>query len=73
MSARSRIVARLYESQQALAVHEFGFTDIAQTALSARLRELARDGIVYGVKHPSKPFKVWAMVPQTLVLPLVAI
>ena len=73
ISARARIVARLYESPTAIAVHEFGFPDVAQTAISARLRELSRDGIVMGEKHPTKPFKVWRLVPAELTLPLTVV
>ena len=64
MTAKARIVARLYSAPSAIAVHEFGFNDLAQTALSARLRELARLGVVVGEKHPTKPYKVWKLTPQ---------
>lgn len=73
LTARQAIVSVLYESDRPLAVFEFGLMGVAQTAISARLRELARDGIVVGVKPKDKPYKVWAMKPAELTLPLTVI
>lgn len=63
MTTSEAVVRVLSETDEALAVHEFGLMGVAQTAISARLRELAREGIVVGAKHPTKAYKVWRLNP----------
>ncbi len=73
MTTRQAVVKVLYESPRPLAVHEFGLMGVSQTAISARLRELARDGIVIGAKHPERAYKVWSLKPADLTLPLTVV
>ncbi len=68
MTTREAIIETLSSSDRALAVFEFGFMGMAQTAISARLRELAREGIVVGAKHPKRAYKIWKLAPSQGVL-----
>ena len=68
MTTSQAVVRVLSETDSPLAVHEFGLMGVSQTAISARLRELARDGVVVGVKHPTRAYKLWKMAPQQGVL-----
>jgi DNA-binding HxlR family transcriptional regulator len=70
VTTREAIISSLAESDSPLAVFEFGFMGMAQTAISARLRELAREGVVIGVKHPKGAWKVWSLAPGQGNLPL---
>lgn len=73
MTARSKIVARLYESPVPLPLHALHVEGVSETAASARLRELKRDGIVVSVKVPGKKYTAWALTPADLTLPLTVI
>lgn len=42
-------------------VHEIEIFGHSQTAISARLREMAREGIVTGERLSGKPYKVWRL------------
>lgn len=64
MTTRQAIIKCLYESHLPLAVHEFGFIGANHAAISARLREMARDGIVEGFRAEGKAYKVWRMIPR---------
>ena len=64
MTARQSIIKFLYESSRPVAVHEIVIPRVSQTAVSARLREIARDGLVEGLRVEGKAFKVWRMVPN---------
>ena len=70
MTAKEAIVDTLSGSDRPLAVFEFGLMGVAQTSISARLRELARDGIVQSVRVPGKRYTAWTLTPKDLVLPL---
>ena len=70
MTAKEAIVSTLSDSDRPLAVFEFGLMGVAQTSISARLRELARDGIVQSVRVPGKRYTAWTLAPKDLVLPL---
>ncbi len=71
LTARARIVARLYESREALPLHALRIEGVRESAAGARLRELTRDGITEAVRVPGKKFLAWRMVPADLTLPLV--
>lgn len=71
--ARHKIIARLYEAPGPLALHELGIPDVSQTSASARLRELAREGIVQSVKVPGKHYTAWTLTPNQPSLPGVAL
>lgn len=43
-------------------VHGINIFGHSQTAISARLREMAREGIVTGYKENGKPYKTWRAV-----------
>lgn len=68
MTTKATIVALLSEANRPLAVHEIPVPMTSETAISARLRELARDGIVIGERHPVKPYKIWRVAPDQGVL-----
>lgn len=71
MTGRQAIIKALYESPRPLALHEIPVVGINQAAASARLRELARDGIVVGTRRPGTAYKEWAMAPTDLIIPVV--
>lgn len=73
MTARSKIVARLYGATRPLALHELHIDGVSESAASARLRELARDMIVESVRVPGKKFTAWKMRPADLTLPLTVV
>ena len=57
-TTRQKILKSLALSPRPLACHEF-FVGANDAAVSARLRELARDGLVIGQRVPGKAYKVW--------------
>lgn len=71
MTARARIVARLYASPEPLPLHRLDIPGVSESAAGARLRELTRDGITQAVKVPGKKFLAWRLTPADLTLPLV--
>lgn len=42
-------------------VHGINIFGHSQTAISARLREMAREGIVVGSRLDGKPYKTWSV------------
>jgi DNA-binding HxlR family transcriptional regulator len=73
MTARQLLAKRLYEAARPLALHELAIPTVSQTAASARLREMKRDGIVVSVPVPGKKFTAWMLTPADLTLPLVVL
>lgn len=73
MTARSKIVARLYASPEPLPLHRLEIPGVSQTAASARLRELKRDGIVVSVPVPGAKYTAWMLTPADLTLPLTVV
>lgn len=71
MTARAKIVKRLFEAQAPLPIHALNLDSVSQTSASARMRELAKDGIVEKVKVAGCRYDYWRMVPADLTLPLV--
>lgn len=61
MGAKEDIIVCLSLSSKPLAVHEPPVSLCSDTAISARLREMARDGYVIGVKRPGKAYKQWSL------------
>lgn len=61
--ARHKIIARLHWSDRPLALHELNIEGVSQAAASARLRELAREGVAISVKVPGKRYTAWALKP----------
>lgn len=70
MTAKAAILARLSEANQPLPIHSFDIGGVSQTSLSARLRELARAGIVESVPVPNKRYTAWVLKPGQASLPL---
>ena len=56
-----KIIEVLSQSQAPLACHEFPFPEIptSHSVISARLRELAREGKVTSVRFEGERFKRW--------------
>jgi hypothetical protein len=61
MTAKESILEVLSKTTDKLAIHEFPFVGYNQAAISARLRELAREGKVVGTPRPGKAFKEWSL------------
>lgn len=61
-TAKPEILRVLGESRTPLAVHELRIPGFNENNLASRLSELARAGLVVGVKRPGKPFKEWSLV-----------
>lgn len=64
MTARSEILKTLALAQRPIGVHEFYIGGTSQTAISARLRELARELLVVGETKPGKSYKVWSLAKE---------
>ena len=73
MTAKAAILARLTESSAPLPLHALDIPGVSQTAASARLRELARAGIVESVPVPFKRFTAWRLKPGQPTLPGVSL
>lgn len=73
MKARHLIAKRLYESKVPLPLHALNIEGVSQTAASARLREMKKDGLVISVPVPGARYTAWMLTPETPSLPLVAI
>jgi len=73
VTARQLLAKRLHEAARPLAIHELSIPTVSQTAASARLREMKRDGIVISVPVPGKKYTAWALTPADLVLPLLVV
>lgn len=63
-TAKQEIIRRLVESPTSLAVHEFNIFGHSETAISARLREMAKDGNVVGRVRPGTALKEWSLVAK---------
>lgn len=61
MTAKEEIIKSLSLSPRPLAVHEMYIPLASQTAISARLREMAREGTVVSEKVPGKAYKQWRL------------
>lgn len=61
MNAKTAILEVLSKASEPLAVHQFPYIGFSQTGISARLRELARDGKVESVPVPGKKFTAWRL------------
>jgi hypothetical protein len=59
MTAKTAILEVLSKAPEPLAVHQFPYIGFSQTGISARLRELARDGKVESVPVPNKRYTAW--------------
>lgn len=70
MTAKDKILARLSESAWPLRIHQFDLQGVAQTSISARCRELRRDGLVTSVPVPGARDTAWILTPKELTLPL---
>lgn len=60
-TAKDLIRERLKEAGRALAVHELNIFGYSENALATRLSEMARVGVVVGVKREGKQFKEWSL------------
>lgn len=61
MKAADRIIKVLHEASRPLAIHEMVLPGVSQTAASARLRELAKVGIVVGERVDGRAYKAWSI------------
>lgn len=70
ITAKAKILARLSSSPWPLRLHQFNLDGVAQTSISARCRELRRDGLVTSVPVPGARDTAWILTPKDLTLPL---
>ena len=61
MTAKDKILNRLALADEPLAVHQIKVAMVSDTSCSARLREMAREGIVKSVRVPGKRFTAWTL------------
>lgn len=61
LTAKGWIALRLWQAGKPLAIHEILAPGHSQTAISARCREMARDGIIVGATRPGTSYKEWAL------------
>lgn len=61
MTAKEAILKTLGQAWKPMPIHEFQLIGVSETAISARLRELARDGVVEGHRVEGKSYKAWTL------------
>lgn len=61
MTTKALILAFLGESSRPLPIHDFPIPGVSQTSISARLRELAREGKVESVPVPGRKYTAWKL------------
>ena len=64
MTARTKILQRLALATEPLAVHEIKVNGVSDTACSARLREIRREGLVIKHKKIGVRFDYWSLTPE---------
>ena len=60
-TAKEKILDALKNACKPLSVHEFNIYGCSETAISARLRELTRSGLVIGKVRSGTSFKEWEL------------
>lgn len=70
LTAKAKILARLASSPWPTPLHKLDIPGVSECSASARLREMAKEGLVRSVSVPGKRFTSWEIVPKDLVLPL---
>lgn len=70
MTAKEKILERLAHTEIPLALHQLKIGMVSESAASARLREMKREGLVVSVPIPGRKFTAWKLAPKDLVLPL---
>jgi DNA-binding HxlR family transcriptional regulator len=65
MTARAKILQRLALAGEPLPLHKLNLEGVSQTAASARLRELHKDGLVISVPVQGKRFTAWMLTPES--------
>ena len=63
MTTKEAILQVLEESDRPLAIFEFGLMGVAQTSISARLRELRKENKVYSVPVKGQKYTKWLLTP----------
>lgn len=61
LAAKTRILARLREAGEPLAVHELKIMGISDNAAATRLSELQASGLVVGEYRPHSAYKHWRL------------
>lgn len=69
MTARDKILYRLAQATGPLPVHEIKAEGVSDTSCSARLREMARDGVVVSVPVAGKRYTAWLLTADARVQP----
>lgn len=64
-TAREKILDRLALADNPLALHDLNIQGVSQAAASARLREMAREGLVVSVPVAGKRYTAWILKPDS--------
>ncbi len=64
MTAKQAILERLKTAPEPLSVHELAIAGYSENNLATRLSEMAKAGLVVGIRRPGKAFKEWSLAPQ---------
>ena len=65
MTARTLILQRLALADLPLPIHALDIPGVSQTSASARLRELAKEGLVVSYPVKGAKYTAWALVPES--------
>ena len=70
MTGREAVVKALFEAQEPRPIHALEVPGVSQATVSARLRELHKQGVVQKMRAPNARFDLWRLTPADLTLPL---
>jgi len=73
MTAKELILERLAHTEIPLALHQLQIGGVSQTAASARLREMRKEGLVESVAIPGRRWTAWTLAKKGLTLPLTVV
>ncbi len=73
MTARELILERLAHTEIPLALHQLKLGTVSESAASARLREMKREGLVVSVPIPGRKYTAWSLAPKSDELPFMRI
>ena len=68
MNAKEKILHRLSLSDLPVPIHELNIQGVSQTSASARLREMAREGLVMSVPVNGARYTAWMLAPDDMSL-----
>ena len=66
MTAKEKIIERLTHTAMPLCLFQLKIGGVSETAASARLREMRREGLVVSVPIPGRKYTAWQLAPRHL-------